>query len=456
MAMRELKSAPGLVRELTARQATALVVGTVIGSAIFLVPAEMMQEARSPWIVYAAWIAGAVISICGAVTYAELGAMRPYTAGDYVYLRDAYGPLVGFLSAWTDFALSAPGAIATVATGFVRVLGGFNSMGWLDDRVPVLRITHGQFVACAAILFFAALNYVGVRKAGQFQVVFTCLKILMILLIVGAGFFLAHGGLANLATTFSPGRGGAAGFYLALVAALWAYDGWADLADLAGEIRDPEKNLPRSLIGGVAIIAALYMLLNAAVQFAFSASRIATSQHVVAEVMQVAFGHVGTTLVSIGMAISILATMNGTVMSAARTPYAVARDGYFFQFLGRAHPRYHTPSAVLTLQAAMGVLLVLFGGSFQKLFELTIFSVFLVSGLSATTLFVFRTREPNAIRPYRAWGYPISTGFFILASASVLYFSFVENIHDSLLGCALIVAGVPVYLVFRRLHARDL
>ena len=457
VAIRELdKSAPGLVRELTASQATALVVGTVIGSAIFLVPAEMMQEARSPWIVYSAWVAGAMLSICGAVTYAELSAMRPHPAGDYVYVRDAYGPLVGFLVAWTDFALSSPGAIATVATGFVRVLGGFSSMPWPDDSVPFLRITTGQLLACIAIFFFAALNYVGVRKAAQFQVVFTGLKILMILLIVVAGFFFAHGGLANLVTIFTPGRGGIAGFYLALVAALWAFDGWADLADLAGEVRDPGKNLPRSLIGGVAIVAALYMLLNAAVQFAFSARQIATSQHVGAEVMQVAFGHVGMTLASVGMAISILGTMNGTVMSAARMPYAVARDGYFFKFLGRAHPRYHTPGAVLMLQAVMGVLLVLFGGSFQKLFELTIFAIFLVSSLSATTLFVFRIREPNAARPYKVWGYPFTTGFFILASASLLYVSFVENIHDSLLGCALIVAGVPVYLVFRRLKARDL
>ncbi len=450
----ERAKAPDLLRELNVWHATAIVAGTIIGSGIFLVPAEMMQAVGSAKLVYLAWIVGGVLSLFGAVTYAELGATRPWSGGEYVYIRDAYGPLPGFLDAWTWFLIAKPASIATVTSGLVRVLSSFSAFSALSHPIfsfgSTWTVTWGHLVAIGATVLISALNYIGVRKAGNFQLVFTALKVGMIAVIIVAGFSAASGSWANFGTMFLGAQGGMAGFMLALVAALWAYDGWADLNMVSGEIRNPERSIPVALIAGVAIVAALYVGVNAAVQYVMPATAVAGSPVPASAATQIAIGRWGATLVSIGMAMSMLVTLNGTIMSGGRIPFAVSRDGYFFKALAEVHPSFHTPAAAIVVQAVMAILLLLGGGAFKDFFSLAIFAEWLFYMIAASTIFVFRIREPNAPRPYRAWGYPVVPALFVLVAAVLLYYTFTVNLRNSFIGTLVILAGVPVYWHFAR------
>lgn len=441
-----------LARDLRLSHAGAVVVGTIIGSGIFLVPAEMMQAVGSARLVYLAWLVGGLLSFFGALTYAELGAMKPQAGGEYVYVRDGYGPLAGFLYAWTWFLIAKPASIATLATGFVRVLGNFPVFGFFANNFVSLPfpITYGQLVAIAAATLISALNYIGIKKAGDFQLVFTFLKVAIILSIVVIGFSYSGGSWQNFAGSFTGAKGGLAGFMAALVAALWAYDGWNDLNMVSGEVRDPERNIPRALIFGVALVGILYMLVNAAVQYVLPAETIAVSQRPASDAMAVVLGSLGASIVSAGMALSMLVAMNGTVMSGARVPFAVARDRYFFSALAEVHPRFHTPSVAIIVQAVLTIILLLFGGSFRQFFSLAIFSEWLFYMIAGSTVFVFRSRDPQAARPYRVWGYPLVPIVFVLASAMLLYFTFKDNYPNSAWGSLVILGGVPVFYAFAR------
>jgi len=443
---------PTLSRDLGVSHASAIVVGTIIGSGIFLVPAEMMQAVGSARLVYLAWIVGGALSLAGAITYAELGAMKPQAGGEYVYIRDSYGPLAGFLYAWTWFALAKPASIATLTVGLVRILGTFPALSFFN-RVAIsepFAISYGQLAAIVAAVLITALNYIGIKRAGDFQVVFTLLKIVIIVAVAMLAFTASSGTWRNFATTFNGATGGFAGFMAALIAALWAYDGWNDLNMVSGEIRDPGRAIPIALIVGVAVVAALYMLTNAAVQYVLPAASIAASPRPVSDVTAIAVGAWGAAIVSAGMAVSILVTMNGTIMSGARVPFAMARDGYFFKAMADVQPRFHTPSVALIVQLVLSVALLLFAGSFRQLFSLAIFAEWLFYMVAASTVFVLRRKEPNAARPYRTWGYPVVPAMFIAAAAVLLYYTFTENIRNSAWGVVVIAAGVPVYGYFAR------
>ena len=441
---------PDLVRDLSGLQAAAVVVGNIVGSAIFLVPAEMMRATGSPGLVSLAWIVGAVIAACGAMTYAELATMRPCVGGDYVFLRDAYGPMVGFLSAWTNLSIGAASSVAALCSSLVRVLTGIPGLNWLETTLPRTWLTWGQLISIGAIACLAALNYTGVRRAANVQVIATGTKIALIVFVGMAGLLFAGGHVQNLLQSSPIEHSKLTGFGVALVATLWAYDGWTDAASLAGEIREPQRNIPRVLAGAMATVAVLYILLSSAVEYAFPAVRVASSEHIGADLLEAALGPVGLALASAAIAFSLLVCTNSSIMSNARAPYALARDGYFFQIFGRAHPRFHTPSAVLVLQAVLASLLLVFGGSYQDLFSLLIFANFLIYLLSAIGLFVFRHRERGVTRPYRVWGYPVTPALFAAAAGYLLYSSFMQNLRDSLVGMAVILAGLPVYLVFAR------
>jgi APA family basic amino acid/polyamine antiporter len=452
--MPEKSAAPkaDLVRDLNASHATALVVGTVIGSGIFLVPAEMMQAVGTAKLAFAAWVVGGLLSFFGALTYAELGAMKPQTSGEYVYIRDAYGPLLAFLYSWTWFLIAKPGSIATITTGLVRVLGTFPQLAFLGEPAMIrpMVVSYGQLVAIAATLFISLLNYVGVRRAGNFQLAFTVLKVAMIVGIVGVAFGSHTGSWANFGTTFAGARGGIAGFFMALVATLWAYDGWNDLNQVAGEVRRPERSIPIALILGMALVAGLFLLNNAAVQYMMPAAQVGASERPAVDATGLAVGAWGAMAVSAGMALSMLVTLNGTTMSGARVPFAVARDGYFFEALAEAHPRFHTPSTAIVLQAGMAVLLLLFAGSFRELFSITIFAEWLFYMIAASTVFVFRKKEPDAPRPYKTWGYPVVPALFVAASAVLLYYTFTADLVNSAAGTAVILAGAPVFWFFKK------
>jgi APA family basic amino acid/polyamine antiporter len=441
-----------LSRELGVSHAGAIVVGTIIGSGIFLVPAEMMQAVGSARLVYLAWIVGGLLSFFGALTYAELGARRPQAGGEYVYVRDAYGPLLGFLYAWTTFLISKPASIATVTTGIVRILGTFPALAFFNQNVisSPLAVSYGQLVAIGAAIFISGLNYIGIRKAGNFQLVFTVLKVGIILAIVFVGFGSSVGTWANFATQFVGAKGGVAGFVAALVAALWAYDGWNDLNMVAGEIRRPEHSIPIALIAGVAIVGGLYILVNAAVQYILPASAIAISPRPASDAMALIMGHAGASIVAAAMALSMFVTLNGTIMSGGRIPFAVARDGYFFPALAKVHPRFHTPSSSIIAQAVLAILLLLVGGSFRQLFSLAIFAEWLFYMVTSSSIFVFRRQEPSDALPYKVWGYPFVPALFVVASAVLLYYTFTDNLRNSLAGTVIILAGVPVFYAFFR------
>ncbi|MGC1476378.1 MAG: amino acid permease [Terriglobales bacterium] len=441
---------PELARDLGLSHAGAVVVGTIIGSGIFLVPSEMMQAVGSARLVYLAWMVGGLLSFFGALTYAELGAMKPQAGGEYVYVRDAYGPLAGFLYSWTWFLIAKPASIATITTGLVRILETFPVFSFFTHACVShpFTVNYGQLVAIIATLLISWLNYVGVRRAGDFQFVFTLLKVAIIVGIVAVGFSYSGGTWANFATEFTGAKGGVAGFFAALVAALWAYDGWNDLNMMAGEIRNPQRNVPLSLIWGVATVGALYILVNAAVQYVLPAAAIAGSERPASDAVALVMGRAGASLVSAGMAVSMLVTLNGTIMSGARVPFAMARDGYFFKTMAEVHPRFRTPSVAIIVQCGLAIILLLLGGSFRQFFSLAIFAEWMFYMIAGSTVFVFRRREPHANRPYRVWGYPVVPALFVLASAALLYYTFTDNLKSSAGGCLAILAGVPVFYFF--------
>ncbi|HUD66623.1 MAG TPA: amino acid permease [Candidatus Sulfotelmatobacter sp.] len=452
---------PDLSRDLGVSHASAVVVGTIIGSGIFLVPAEMMQAVGSARLVYLAWIVGGLLSFFGALTYAELGAMKPQAGGEYVYVRDGYGPLAGFLYGWTWFVIAKPASVATVLTGLVRILGTFPVFSFFSANLisTPIAVTWGQIVAIAAAILISFLNYLGIKKAGQFQLVFTLLKVAIILGIVvicfsGAG-AVAGRGWSNFTGSFAGAKGGVAGFMAALVAALWAYDGWNDLNMVAGEVKRPERNIPIALIAGVATVGALYMLVNASVQYVLPASAIAASPRPASDAVALVLGHMGAGIVSAGMALSMLVTLNGTIMSGARVPFAMARDGYFFRALADVHPRFHTPSVAIGVQALLSILLLLLGANFRQLFSLAIFAEWLFYLIAGSTVFVFRRREPQAARPYRMWGYPVVPALFVTVAAALLGYTFKNDWPNSGYGVLVILAGIPAFRYFSRLRAMN-
>ncbi len=448
------KAPADLPRVLGASQATAIVVGTIIGSGIFLVPREMMQDTGSSSLVYLAWIVGGLLSLFGAMTYAELGAMLPYAGGEYIYLRGAYGDVPAFLYMWTWFAVAKPASIAAVTIGLARTLEFFPTFNFLATQVPgfggALPLLWSQLFAIAITWFMTGLNYLGIKKAGDFQLVFTALKAVLILIVVGLCFASVTGSLGNFATSLPHATGGFGGFMLALIATLWAYDGWNDLTMVAGEVRHPERSLPIALIGGLFIVGILFMATNAAIQYILPATQIAASERPAVAALTVVAGPGGAGFVAAAMALSIFVTLNGTVMSGARIPFAAARDRLFFRQFAHINTRFQSPSTSLIVQGFLSTVLLLFLSQFQQHFELAVFAEWLFYMLTATTVFVYRRKRPDLARPYRVWGYPLLPTIFVLSAAAVLVYSYAGNLRGSLVGTALILLGLPVLWFVRQ------
>jgi basic amino acid/polyamine antiporter, APA family len=450
------QTAPDLPRVLGASQATAIVVGTIIGSGIFLVPSEMMRDTGSSGLVYLAWIVGGLLSLFGAMTYAELGAMLPYAGGEYVYLRGAYGDTTAFLYMWTWFAVAKPASIAAVTSGLARTLGVFAAFHWLTAPVPGLPVRWSQVFAIAVTWFMTGLNYLGIKKAGDFQLVFTILKGILILVVAGFCFAATTGSLTNFSTSLPGATGGFGGFMLALIATLWAYDGWNDLTMVAGEVRRPERSLPVALIGGLFIVGVLFMATNAAIQYILPAARIAASERPAVAALSVVAGPGGAQFVAAAMGLSIFVTLNGTVMSGARVPFAAARDRLFFPQFAHIHPRFQSPSTSLIVQGVLATILLLFLSQFQQHFELAVFAEWLFYMLTTTTVFYYRRKRPDLIRPYRVWGYPLLPAVFVASAAAVLVWSYAGNLQGSLMGSGLILLGLPVLWIVRRRYGASI
>lgn len=444
-----------LPRVLSVAHATSIVVGIIIGSGIFLVPQEMMLAVGSSGKVYAVWIVGGLLSLFGALTYAEIAAGRPAYGGEYAFLREAYGDLVAFLHMWTWFTIAKPASLASICAGLVRTLATFSVFAFFAN--PAIGfLTWGQVAALTALWSVTLLDIVGTRRAANVQLALTYLKVGLIVVIGAVCFFAAGplGSLHNLRTSFAGARGGFGGFMVALIAALWAYDGWSDVAPMAGEVEKPQRNLPIALAGGTLAVAGLYMLTNAAIQYVLPAASLAASERpavtALGRVLDLHHLGFGAALVSVGMVISITSSFVGSSLSGARIPFAAARDGLFFQGIARVHPRFQTPAVSLVVQAALSSLLVLALGRFQRLFSLAIFADWITYGLAASTIFVFRKRDSAAgrSRPFSTPLYPAVPLLFIAAAAVVTVFSLIDKPVDSLMGAGVIALGIPVYFYF--------
>jgi APA family basic amino acid/polyamine antiporter len=448
-----------LRRELGVWGAASIVVGTVIGSGIFLVPRKMVLETGSAEMVLAVWVFGGLLSLAGALTYAELAAMMPEAGGEYNYLRAAYGPFWGFLYGWTQMWVAKSGSIATLATGFFYYLANFRPE--LEQRlftlpVPLgenwgpLEVSSGQLLAMAVILGLGWLNWFGVRVGGGVQVAVTALKVLMIFWIIASGL----GAEASRENAGIAGaRGGVAGFFAALVAALWAYDGWNNVSMVSSEVKTPQRNLPRALIFGTLGVMGIYLLTNVAYFRVLSAAEVASSDRVAAVMMQKVLGQWGGNLVSIAAMISIFAALNGSILSGSRVPYALARDGYFFRRFGEVNARHAVPGFSILALSAWAAVLVL-SGRYDQLVTMVIFPSWILYGMAAASVVVLRRKMPGAERPYRTLGYPVVPFLFVLVAAFLTGQTLVHSPRESLLGIGLMMCGAPFYLFWKRQLSR--
>jgi len=432
--------------------------GTVIGSGIFLVPTDMVKAVGSPGTVFAVWVFGGVLSLFGALTYAELSAALPEAGGEYAYLTAAYGPFFGFLYAWTQTWVAKSASIAALATAFYRYLTDF--LPGLQAPLYVvalpigpgggpLEIRYGQVLAIGVILLLSAVNYRGVKVGGRVQVGVTALKVLLIGGVIAVGLFSRQAHLTNLQTSTEPMPGGIAGFFVALVAALWAYDGWNNAGMLGSEVENPQRTFPLALIGGVTAIIGVYLLTNLAYFSVLSAGEVASSDRVAADMLGRIAGPNGAGAVTIAAMISIFAALNGSILSGSRVPYAMARDGYFFRHIGRVHPDFRTPSASIVLLGIWSSLLVL-SGHYNDLYNMVIFPSWILYGMTAAAVIVLRRKNPGLVRPYRTWGYPWVPLAFVGVTLLLLYQTLVSSPRASGIGLAVIALGVPFFFYWKR------
>jgi APA family basic amino acid/polyamine antiporter len=443
-----------LKRDLGVFAALAIVVGTVIGSGIFRVPQAMILNVGSVRLVFLVWVVGGMLSLAGALTYAELAAAMPGAGGEYVYLTEAYGPLWGFLYSWTQMWVAKSGSIATLATAFfeytAHFVPQFESVWFTAGPFSV---KYGQVFALVLILLLGGINYLGVRIGGDVQVAVTAVKVALIAFVILAGLLYAHPssdlGLAAGAPSSLPSAPPVfAGFIAALVGALWAYDGWNNVGMVASEVKNPQRNLPLALIGGTLGVIAIYMLANWAYFRVLSPAEVGAHKLVAAEMMQRIGGSAGASAVSIAAMISIFAALNGSILTGARVPYAAARDGLFFRSAAWVHPAFHTPGVSILMLSAWSAVLVL-SGKYEELFDFVIFGSWILYGMATASVFVLRRTRPDLPRPYKTFGYP-AVPLLFLAGAVVLEISTLwTKPRESIAGIILILLGLPFYFYWR-------
>ena len=452
-----------LVRGLGAWASMAIVVGTMIGTGIFLKQAEMASYGRSVAVVFAAWVAGGVLSLFGALSFAELGAAIPEAGAEYAYLRRGFGPAWGFLFGWMHSIVGRPASAASIAAGLLRFWGFLVpavvapiftwhiSLPWMSKPYDFV-FTWGQPLAVVAIVAISFINYLGVRLGGQVQVVLTMIKIASVLGVVVFGFAMSRGS----GTHFEPllptalGLGTFSGFLAALAAALWAYDGWEDLNLVGSEVQNPQRNIPRALVGGVALVGGIYLLFNAVCFYVLPFADVAGTQHVASDVVEKFAGHGAAQWITLAMVISALGTLNASLLSGARVPYAMARDAIFFRVAAGVHPRFRTPGGALAFQGVLTSLMVL-TGTFEELTSLFIFAAWIFYALAVVAMFRLRRTEPDMPRPYRAWGYPWVPGAFVLGALALTVNLWLQRPIRSSIGLVLILLGLVFYRRWQRL-----
>jgi len=426
-----------LPRKLGLIDALSIVVGIVIGGGIFLVPNLVARELKSVGATLAVWMVAGVVSFSGSLACAELGTAIPATGGQYVFLREAYGPLVGFLCGWSMFLIARTAQVAWLAVTMALYVSYF---------VP-LSPTMSKILGIGMIALLTAINYRGVTAGALVQKLFTLAKVAGLLVIIGSA-FLWRG---HAATTAVPAVDGFSfsSFGVALIATMLAYDGWVQLSFVAGEIRNPQRNVLLALaLGSIACIA-IYLLANLAYLRVLPIGEIAASDHVGASVAERVLGSAGGGLVSLTILLSIIGTLNGCFLTSPRIYFAQAQDGLFFRKFAEVHPRYQTPGFAIVAQGLWAVVLVV-TGSYETLVDYAMFATWLSYGLMIAGVIILRRKQPDLPRPYRMWGYPVTPALFVVISGWFLVNMLVNRPKPSLIGLALILAGIPVYSLWGR------
>ncbi len=416
-------------------------VGTMIASAIFIVPATIAAQVPGSALMIVVWVVGGVVSLLGALSIAELAAAYPEAGGQYAYLREAYGPVWAFLYGWANFAVINPASIAAIAVGFASYLGFFVS----------LSPTAIKAVAVLSIAGLTLLNCLGVRLGATTQNILTFLKMGALAALIVTAFLLAGGSTGNFQPLWPPGSasGWIRPFGVAMIGVLWAYDGWLETTYVGSEIRDPGRNLPRSIILSTVIVIAVYVLASVAYSYVLSPARMAGAKLVASDAAQVTMGAVGAGFVAAAILVSTLGANNGIILTAARIPYAMARGGLFFRSQGNVHPRFATPVSALVWQGVISSVLAL-SGRYDQLFTYVVFAQFTFYALGCGAVMRLRRRAPEVPRPYRTWGYPVTPLVFIAFALWLVANTIVELPRESAVGAAFILCGLPGYLYWRR------
>jgi APA family basic amino acid/polyamine antiporter len=450
----------GLVRALGLGSAVLFVLGSVIGSGIFLTTGLMAAALPSPSLIIGAWVAGGVVALSGGLTYAEMGAMFPKSGGVYVYLREAFGPLIAFLYGWAALLVFFSGGIAAVAVGFADYVSYFvpalatTRIVWsAATPLGLWTISAAQVVAVVSIVALAAINYVGVRSGNLVNIVLTIAKV--------AG-LAALPILALVASEASPAwvpvvppdlARPLAGFGIAMIAVLWTNDAWYCVTWIAGEMKNPQRDLPRALLVGISLLTLIYVIVNLAYLYALPLSEMSGVTRVAERAATAMVGVNGARFVALTVVLSTFGCDAAAILAGARLLFAMARDGVFLPAAAKVHPRYRTPHVAIVALSAWSAVLAL-SGSYEQLFTYVMFSSILLHMIGAIGLFRLRRMRPDHPRPYRVWGYPFVPGVFIAASLAFVVNTLFEKPTESLAGLGLLALGLPVYWYFKRGSAR--
>jgi APA family basic amino acid/polyamine antiporter len=439
-----VKSRIELPRVLGLWDVVSIVIGGVIGSGIFLVPAEIARGVGAPLLIFAVWIAGGMLSYFGALSFSEMSAAMPKAGGMYNFLKEAFGPLPAFLFGWTLFLVIDSGAIATLTVAFAS-----NYLPYFVKISP----SGQKIVAAVFILFLVIVNYVGVRWGANLQNFLTVIKFVALAAVCVIVFIFAKD--ANASNWIRPMPSGLSGsmfgaFGVALVASLWAYKGWEGATYSAGEVKRPERNLPMGLLIGTMTCVIIYVVANMAYLYVFPASKIAESPRIASDVMNVVVGPLGASIISFIILFSIMGAANQTILCSPRVYFAMARDGLFFDKIADAHPKFLTPHISIIALGVWSLVLTLLLETFQSLFTYVIFGEWIFFGLTVGAVIVLRKKRPDLPRPYKTWGYPITPIIFMLAALYISGNSLVNTFKESMFGLIIILLGVPAYLYWKK------
>lgn len=428
-----------LTRVLGLPDCALLVIGAIIGSGIFLTPSSIARATNSVHAVFFVWAVGGLLTFCGAISYAELGAAYPEAGGIYVFLAKAYGKMTAFLYGWCVFLVIVPGSIATLATAF-----GI----YLSYLVP-LQAWLVKAIAISIIAALTVVNCLGIRTGAFIQNLLTIIKIGSLIAIAAVLLLSQSEKAVQAEIPLSTSFPGLSAIGLAMIAVLWSYDGWHLVTFAAGEVKDPQRNLTRGLLLGTLVVIVLYLIVNLAYLHVLSLDEIAESSRVAGDAMERAIGPVGGVLVAVAILISISGAMNSNVLAGPRVPFAMARDRLFFRGASYIHSRYQVPTVAIALTGILASFLTLIG-TFEQLFSYVIFVGWIFYGLGAAAVIVLRRKQPSLERPYKAWGYPLGPLIFTAAASAIVLNTLVNDFSNSLWGVAVVATGLPAYYYWQR------